>query len=85
MGKDVSLTITKWCDSNWPNDNECHQLDVLSLFPTPGTYRIYVAVDSWGNIPETPTTPAEQNNILQKDISIIGTQHTNLVPVIFRP
>lgn len=83
MGKNTPpFTITQWCK---PDAFPCEPLDVLSLFPSPGTYRVYVAVDSYNYVPETPVNPAEQNNIGQADIVVPTTLHTNFVPVIFRP
>jgi hypothetical protein len=68
MAPDSELSITQWCDA--ANENSCQQINLLSLFRTPGWYTVIVVVDSYGCaapaicVDETEATEGgESNNI----------------------
>jgi hypothetical protein len=83
MGIGTQLTLTRWCPPavKW---QQCQPVDILSLFPKPGQYTIYVAVDSFNYVSETPQNPAEQNNVLSKVIQVPRTSRSMHLPLIKR-
>lgn len=69
MQVDTQLTVAQWCNSAGPPAS-CTPINLLSLFPQPGIYRVIAVVDSLNYVRETTTDPAELNNLSAKSISV---------------
>lgn len=95
LGPDATFTISRWYKLSDPTCKDpAQELDILTLFPTPGTYTIVVAVDSYssnltnypnGFVNET-STGGEDNNTKQITFGVTSVKHENKIylPVLRR-